>query len=286
MTIIAGLGGLIWLDCQSAIAGAWLFPLAMLLAALASEEMLELARCTGLRPLAWTVYGGNLLIVAASWLGPFVVSATGSTHLPPSAAHWALMMLGLSVLAVFLGEMQRYRTPGGVTANLAAATFALVYVGLLLATLVMLRVSWGVGALISMVIVVKMGDTGAYTLGRLIGRHKLAPTLSPGKTIEGAFGALLFAAFGSWIAFQWIVPCTTPESVAPGPDWGWLAYGLVVGVAGMVGDLAESLLKRDARCKDSSRWMPGFGGVLDIIDSLLLAAPVAYACWVFGLVGR
>jgi phosphatidate cytidylyltransferase len=62
-------------------------------------------------------------------------------------------------------------------------------------------------------------------------------------------------------------------------------YGLLVAVAGMVGDLAESLLKRDMKCKDSSTWMPGLGGVLDILDSLLVAGPVAYGCWVVGLVG-
>jgi phosphatidate cytidylyltransferase len=71
----------------------------------------------------------------------------------------------------------------------------------------------------------------------------------------------------------------------PGPWWGWIAFGLLVGGAGMVGDLAESLLKRDVGRKDSSTWMPGFGGVLDVLDSLLLSAPVAWACWAFGLVG-
>jgi phosphatidate cytidylyltransferase len=66
---------------------------------------------------------------------------------------------------------------------------------------------------------------------------------------------------------------------------GWLIYGILLGGAGMLGDLAESLLKRDVGRKDSSDWLPGFGGVLDIVDSLLLAAPVAWACWRFGLVG-
>ena len=66
-----------------------------------------------------------------------------------------------------------------------------------------LRIVWGVGALAAWVIVVKMGDTGAYTVGRLIGRHKMAPLISPGKTIEGAVGALAFSCLGSWLAFQW-----------------------------------------------------------------------------------
>jgi phosphatidate cytidylyltransferase len=74
-------------------------------------------------------------------------------------------------------------------------------------------------------------------------------------------------------------------NIAAAPAWGWLAYGLIVGVAGMLGDLAESLIKRDLGRKDSSDWMPGFGGVLDVLDSILFAAPVAYLCWALGLVG-
>jgi phosphatidate cytidylyltransferase len=138
-----------------------------------------------------------------------------------------------------------------------------------------------------LIIVVKMGDTGAYTVGRLVGRHKLCARLSPGKTIEGAAGAVVFAVLGSWLTFAWLVPWISATGVAQGADtgWGWLPFGLLVGTAGGLGDLAESLLKRDAGRKDSSTWMPGFGGVLDLLDSILLAAPVAYVCWASGLVG-
>jgi phosphatidate cytidylyltransferase len=182
--------------------------------------------------------------------------------------------------------MWRYRKPGGNTANLAVAIFALVYVGLMLWFAVQMRVVWGIGAIAAWVIVVKMGDTGAYTVGRLIGRHKMAPLISPGKTIEGAFGALAFACFGAWIAFRWLVPLTSTTSVDKAClGWGWLAFGLLVGATGMLGDLAESFLKRDVGVKDSSTWMPGFGGILDILDSLLLSAPVAWFCWAGGLVG-
>lgn len=138
--------------------------------------------------------------------------------------------------------------------------------------------------MLSLVIVVKMCDTGAYTVGRLIGRRKMAPVLSPKKTIEGAIGGLVFACLGSWAAFHWLTPAITHSSRPPSPAWGWLAYGLLVAMAGMLGDLAESLLKRDLGRKDSSTWMPGFGGVLDVLDSIILAAPVAYLCWTFGLV--
>ena len=131
-----------------------------------------------------------------------------------------------------------------------------------------------------------MGDTGAYTVGRLIGRHKMSPYISPGKTIEGAVGALAIATLASWAAFRWLVPISTDPSLVRGPWWGWIVFGLAIGLVGMAGDLAESLLKRDVGQKDSSTWMPGFGGILDMLDSILLAAPVAYALFALGIVGR
>jgi len=191
-----------------------------------------------------------------------------------------------ALLVVFLVEITRYRKPGGNMANIAASIFTLVYIGLMLRTAVSLRLGWGVGALVSWIVVVKMGDTGAYAVGRLIGRHKMAPLLSPGKTIEGVVGGLVLACLGAWATTRYIVPLSVPESVPAGPWWGWIVFGLLVGAAGIVGDLAESLLKRDVGVKDSSTWLPGFGGVLDIIDSLLLSAPVAWFCWAYGLVGR
>jgi len=157
-------------------------------------------------------------------------------------------------------------------------------VGVLFSFLIQLRLMWGIGALASLIIVVKMGDTGAYTVGRLIGRRKMAPVLSPGKTIEGAVGALAFACFGAYAAFQWLVPALATGEGHASTAWGWLPFGLLVGLTGLFGDLAESLIKRDAGCKDSSRWLPGFGGVLDIFDSILFAAPVAWLCWAMGLV--
>ena len=137
-----------------------------------------------------------------------------------------------------------------------------------------------------MIIAVKMGDTGAYTVGRLFGRQKLAPRLSPGKTVEGAVGAILFACAGAWLSFRFlgssmVFPAWKPPNSIAG---GWWVYGLILGNAGMFGDLAESLIKRDVGRKDSSTWMPGFGGILDILDSLLLAAPVAWYCWSWGIV--
>jgi phosphatidate cytidylyltransferase len=117
------------------------------------------------------------------------------------------------------------------------------------------------------VFVVKSSDIGAYAVGTLFGRHKFSPRVSPGKTWEGAGGALV-AAVASALAF------------AAGFDimsWQWaIAFGFFSACVGQAGDLAESMLKRDAQRKDAANKVPGFGGILDIIDSPLAAAPFAY----------
>lgn len=195
----------------------------------------------------------------------------------------ALLAIAAGVLIAFVGEMLRFKLPGGHLINLTGAVFAIVYVGLLGSFLVMLRIAYGVPALVSMIVVAKLCDVGAYTVGRLIGRHKMAPSLSPGKTIEGAVGGIAFAILGAWLSVAVLFPLATGSPSQT--TWvGVVIYGLAVGLAGMLGDLAESLIKRDVMRKDSGTNVPGFGGFLDIYDSLLLAAPVAFGLWAFHVI--
>jgi phosphatidate cytidylyltransferase len=292
--LIAALVALGWLDAAAPVPGLYLMPVALLAAVLGTQEYLALAAAAKLNPLGWAVYIGNILIVlgcwwlAVEWLAaPAKLAAHQGAWQP---ADWAsgmvLAPLLVAAMMVLLGELRRYEKPGGNLANLAAGVFALVYVGLMLGFAVQLRVLWGVGAMAAWIIVVKMGDTGAYFVGRMLGRHKLAPRLSPGKTIEGAVGGLVWAVLGAWLAARFLLPAVAGEHFTPGPWWGWLAFGLLVGIAGMAGDLAESLMKRDVGVKDSSTWMPGFGGALDLLDSLLLSAPVAWFCAAAGWLGK
>jgi phosphatidate cytidylyltransferase len=286
--IIAALAAICYFDdVGPAPPGLLLLAVALAAAMLATKEVLDLAARAQLCPLRSTVYYGNLLLILCNLLPLLAHSPTRSTL----AIYFAFSSFDLSlsvqlvafaaaVLLVVVGEMCCYRKPGGNIGRLAVGVFTLVYVGVLLNFAVQLRLEFGIGALVAWIVVVKMGDTGAYFVGRLIGRHKLAPAISPGKTVEGAFGEALFSCAGAWAMFQWVVPHT-----AYSPKYGWIVFGLLVGLTGMVGDLVESLLKRDVGVKDSSTWMPGFGGVLDILDSLLLSAPVAWFCWAAGLVG-
>ena len=293
--LIAALVALCWLDHGAGVPGAWLLPVLVAFTILASQELLKLFAAKGLRPVAASVYAGNLLVVLSPWAGSAArglessaASAIGDSIAPGSAAEFVLAALAIAVALALLGEMARYGGPGRVAENLGASVFAVVYLGLLLSFAVRLRLEQGVAALASLLIVVKMGDTGAYFCGKVFGAHRMSPRLSPSKTVEGAIGAIVFSAAASWAVFQWLVPLASlPGRVAhgPGSSLAAIGFGVVLGVVGIVGDLAESLLKRDAACKDSSSWVPGLGGVLDMLDSILLAAPVAFACWRLGWIG-
>ena len=284
--LIAVLVGLGWLDLSGkwgAAPGAWLFPLAVLFGLLASGEMVSLLSAAGVPPQKWVVYTGNFFIIAANGVPIFWPNLE---KLVLEQLGWPLLALVLAVLSALAIEVLTYREAGRGVWRIAATTLSLAYVGLLMSFVVQLAaVSGPVGGLsplISLIVIVKMADTGAYTVGRLIGRHKMAPRLSPGKTWEGAVGAIAFAVAGAAITFLLIRPALGLS--APVPDtWRWIVYGVIIAMTGMFGDLAESLLKREAGVKNSSTWMPGLGGVLDVLDSILFAAPVAYACWAFGL---
>jgi len=294
---IAALVGLFWLDGRGAAGlppGGWLFPLVLLVSVVASGEMLWMfaTRPADERPMAWLVYGGNLAIVSINAVPLFCPAAESASAV--ARLGWPMAAFIGVVLVGFVGEMRRYEQPGRTLARFSLAIFALVYVGLLLSCTVQLRILRGnlagLTAVASLIAVVKMGDTGAYTVGRLIGRHKMTPRLSPGKTWEGVAGAVLFSAFAGWLVLRLLPGAVGGPSVALGSvreplgRWQWIAYGVIVGIAGLLGDLAESLIKRDAGRKDSSPWMPGFGGLLDLLDSILFAAPVAWLCWAAGLV--
>jgi phosphatidate cytidylyltransferase len=137
--------------------------------------------------------------------------------------------------------------------------------------------------LISVIATVKLSDTGQYFVGSNFGKRKLAPRLSPKKTWEGAIGGGAAASVLAAVIIIMIQRRVTGLD-PPNPLWT-LCFTLTVAVGGVFGDLAESLLKRDAGVKDSSNWMPGLGGVLDLLDSLLFAAPVAYLWFATGVLG-
>jgi phosphatidate cytidylyltransferase len=290
--ILTVLGTLLVLDARQTVGfGVWLLPVLLAVSLLATEEVLSLLAARDYRPVAWPIYLGNVLIpLAAS--APLLAALAGREFpdgSPLGRGGWPLVALALAAIVVIGAEMGRYRQPGSAIVHSALGIFTLVYVGLLFSFLALLRLhesnEWGLVALLSVLAITKMADTGAFFFGRTLGRHKMTPILSPGKTWEGAVGGTLTACVTSWACFHWLGPWLVGSQYVEPPLVASSLYGLVLAAAGMHGDLAESLLKRDMERKDSSTWLPGLGGVLDIIDSVLVAAPCAYLCWVLGLIG-
>lgn len=272
--LIAILVALCWLDNGAAKPGIYFAPLAILLYILATQEMIGLFRAGGHTPLSWAIYTGTALPVIAS-CAPIAMQPYPA-DCPVGKLGWLACGLAAGLVVAVVGEMSRYETPGTTITNLSLAALSILYVGGLIGFIIQLRLlPSGMMALLSMIFAVKVSDTGQYACGKLFGKHKLAPRLSPGKTWQGTIGGIAISMLLTTLVFR----------SSLGSPLSLVVYALCLTVAGIVGDLAESLLKRDAGVKDSSRWLPGFGGVLDILDSLLIAAPVAYACWVTGLVG-
>jgi phosphatidate cytidylyltransferase len=285
--LVAALVALVWWDSAIEPAGSVLFGCALLLAVACAGELLSMWSRKPACPPRAVVVGGVLLTVGAAGIPLFVLEGTPAWHIGPIG--WPLLGLTVGLLLALVVQLSSYRTPGHAAETLALSTLAIVYIGVLLSWMVYLRQvinpDWGLFALLSMIAVVKMSDTGAYFVGRMIGRHKLAPRISPGKTWEGVAGGIVTAVLTSCLLFTWVGPAFSLNDVGRGGGAAWVAYGVLLAVAGLIGDLAESLLKRDAGRKDSSTWLPGLGGMLDILDSLLLASPVAYLCWILRLVG-
>jgi phosphatidate cytidylyltransferase len=294
--VLAILLTLVWADLSHNFGapGIWLAPLGLVLALLATGEFLAMCRTAGLAPIAWPMYAGNAMVLMAS-MAPLAWTLRGEAYppnCPMGTLGWPLAATALAVLLAFAAEMRRYTGPGGVTVRIGLSVLAIGYIGLLLSFVVALRLfgknAVGMAALLSFIIATKLGDTGAYTFGRLFGGRlfgslRMAPLLSPKKTWEGAIGAVVFSSLGAWLTFQYLVPWLTGAAIAtPWPRA--VVYGATLSVVGIFGDLAESLLKRDLGVKDSSPWLKGLGGILDLLDSLLATAPFAYLFWASGFV--
>jgi phosphatidate cytidylyltransferase len=283
--VIAAFAALAWADATAAWGARpawWLLPVALLLAALGARELVVLLAATG-QPVA-----GPIVIAGAAGIVLAAAADGGTAAVAPATLGWVAAACMAVLAACFIEGVARYRPGGHLLGRIAAGGIAAVGLGLPLAVRVALRllarvdaagaaVPLGILPLVSLVAVVKAGDIAAYLVGSLVGRHRMAPLLSPGKTWEGAAAALVAS-----VAVAWLVLERLPWPVVARPWGGWIAYGLLVGVAGMAGDLAESLLKRDLGAKDSGTSLGGLGGVLDLVDSLLLAAPVAWLLWVAG----
>ena len=185
--------------------------------------------------------------------------------------YYLLFVVAFSVLGLFVVQAFRFGTEG-VIANCSVSLFSVLYLGFLSGFFVGIRMDFGIWMLLMFIVVVKCSDIGAYTLGKIFGKHKFVPSISPAKTWEGLLGAILFATIA---AFAFGLFC---DIISVGEA---MVFGVLFGFLGQLADLAESMIKRDAEQKDSSQSVPGFGGLLDVLDSPLATAPIAYAFFMF-----
>ena len=243
------------------LAALWFLPpvyllgLAVIVALLAFREYAEIAARGGAtvsRPAAGMATALSCVAVAVPGL--------------PVEAALTAITLGLS--AVALASAAVGKQTGNALNNAAASAFAPLYLGLPLGLLAATRWMLGREATLLVILTVATSDTAQYYSGRLFGRRLLAPAISPKKTVEGALGGFAGGALALGLLGHWWLPYVALP-------WR-VALGLALAAVGIVGDLFESLLKRNAGMKDASAVIPGHGGVLDRIDALLFAAPVFY----------
>ena len=233
------------------LGGWWMAALALVVGAIALHEFYSMTR--PLRPLVLAGYAGVFLAIIAAKIGGLEWMVGG--------------FLTTFLVAFVLFGIAETRAPA--TVSLGVTVLGAAWIGLGLGHLVLVRnlPEHGRLALVTVLLAVFAGDTAAYAVGRLVGRHKMSPTLSPGKTWEGLVAGTAVAIFVAFLALYKQHFLSIGESVA---------LGAVLAIAAPVGDLFESALKRDMNVKDTGRLLAGHGGMLDRIDALLFAGVAGY----------
>ncbi len=234
------------------------------LAVVAVWEYGELSKAKGAKIGTEILLAGTFLEVFSFFL----------SSLYPFLKGLSLCVFAFVVLLLFFSH---FKETEGAILDLSTAVFGLIYVavpmGMLLSILYVPKGQDGRIWVAYLLVLTKIGDMGAYFVGNLWGKQKLAPTISPSKTVEGSVFGLL-CTLGASFLFYSIGHYMNLSSFSLSLS-GSLGLGLILGLAGPLGDLSESLLKRDAKRKDSNA-LPGLGGILDMVDSLLFTAPILY----------
>ncbi len=185
---------------------------------------------------------------------------------------WELLFIVTSTLIFFVLQFIRKDSSQAIV-GISTTLFGIFYVSWFLSFLIRIRdLHHGTLLAAFLLLVTKMGDVGAYLVGKSMGKHTLIPRISPKKTLEGAFGGLIFSLLAAGLS-NFYLPFI--------PFIHLLALGVLLGSLAQLGDLCESLIKRDCQVKDSGDHLPGLGGILDIIDSIIFVAPIFYCYLIY-----
>ncbi len=243
----------------------------LLLSAFGLMEFYGLAEKRGLPCFKWCGLAGGILLTAGTFCN--LTGHLGTSGSPARVNDFETGFLILFVLGLCVRQLFAKSNAAGMAA-IATTLFGLMYVPWLLNFIQEINFFPGVQGkifLIYFVLVTKFSDTGAYAVGSLIGRHKMSPRISPGKTWEGFGGAILFSTGASLIFVHFL------GNRMEGMTWlHAVVLGVLLSITAVIGDLIESLFKREAGVKDSGKFFPGIGGLLDLLDSLLFNAPLMY----------
>lgn len=234
---------------------------ALLIAVIAADEYLRMVSTTSL-PMADRLY------LVATTICPVVTVAC------PAIDQYLVTSLVSTFFLLTFYVLYRYADLQEVFSLFSRLTFGVVYIGLLVAHLILLRnIPDGHIWLLIASVITASSDSGAYFVGCSLGRHKLCPNISPNKTVEGAVGGLFFGVTAAFVSAYLLLPSVNYIFLG--------CVAILLTLAGIAGDLTESIIKRGTGTKDSGTCLAGHGGVLDRIDSLLFAAPVLYTILVF-----
>jgi phosphatidate cytidylyltransferase len=243
----------------------------VLLAATGLMEFYGLAEKRGLVCFKWCGLLGGILLTVGTFLN--LTGHLGTSGSPARVNDFETGFLILFVLGLCVRQFVSKSNTAGIAA-IAATLFGLMYVPWLLNFTQKINFFPNVEGkffLLYFILVTKFSDMGAYSIGSLIGRHKMIPRISPGKTWEG-FGGAIFLSTGASLTFVHFFG----DRMA-GMNWVHaIVLGVLLSLTAIVGDLIESLFKREAGVKDSGKFFPGIGGILDLLDSLLFNAPIMY----------
>jgi len=228
-----------------------------------AAELARLIRNRGVDLSLWIIFPGLALVILYRFW-----SVQGFQGVSLAGAIMSVLLAGGIHQAVKKGVKDTILNLGGIC-------FSLIYLGLGCFFIVEIRllgrgsvgVASQIGAVVMFLACVKSADIGAYFTGRFLGRHKWVPSISPAKTWEGLLGGLVLAVIVASIFADIFDIMASSRAIL---------FGIVIGVAGQLGDLLESMLKRDASVKDSAKLIPAFGGFLDLTDSPMVAAPIGY----------
>lgn len=275
------------------IGGLWLLPLGLVFVVGTAWEFAGLVRTkwpvssVQVSTASGAIFASSALPMLYEWYEgrPY------PSDCPIGTLGWPLLSLLIATSYFSIGMMRRLQTdPDRGIIVWALSSLIPLYVGVGASFWVFTRLmkpdSWSLLCVVGIIAVTKLGDTGAYFIGRAIGKTKLCPSISPGKTVEGAFGGIAFGLLGSIGWFGMLIPFWFGQSF----EMRWIAYaaffGSLLSIVGMLGDLVESTVKRSVQVKDSGRSLPGLGGLWDVTDSILPTAVAGFLGIVGGLVWR